>query len=303
MQQFDHLTPAQMAQHVEQLARQKQYKPNAQLWLQSIMAGLFIGLGFAFYITVTTQAQSDWGLVRLIGGLCFSMGLMLVVICGSELFTSTLLTLLPFANGSLSRNAMLRCWGTVLLGNAVGALLICSIFLIAEQHQLAQGGWGLSVLKLAQHKLHHSFSSAVALGLLCNLMVCLAVWMAYAGKTLLEKTLLLMLPVAMFVACGFEHSIANLFLVPLAIGIHSVADNTFWQQIGLSSSQFADLTWWHFIIHNLIPVLIGNILGAAMVAYSQWYLHFRSATQHATSQPASVNNISYIDSKNQFNQA
>ncbi|MEY0747193.1 formate/nitrite transporter family protein, partial [Escherichia coli] len=149
------------------------------------------------------------------------------------------------------------------------------------QYTAANGQWGLNVLQTTSHKLHHTFIEAVALGILANLMVCLAVWMSYSGRSLTDKLVVLVLPVAMFVASGFEHSIANMFMIPLGIMIKEFAPAEYWSQINMSPDQFSHLTVGNFITDNLIPVTIGNIIGGAiLVGLIYWFMHLRSGQKH-----------------------
>lgn len=230
----------------------------------AIFAGAFIAIAFLFYITVTTGAtDAPWGMVKLSGGLAFSLGLVLVVVCGGELFTSTVLTSVAWTQGLFSTKSLLNCWLRVYLGNLVGALLILSLVLLAKMQFLDGGEWGINAMHIAQHKLHHSWGQAFALGVLCNLLVCLGIWMTFTSKDILTKSFLLILPVAMFVSSGFEHSIANMFMVPLGIAINAFSPESFFTAHGLTKEAFADLTFTNFIFHNLIPVTIGNIVGGA----------------------------------------
>ncbi|WP_067657730.1 formate transporter FocA [Ferrimonas marina] len=243
----------------------------------SVLAGIYIGLAFTFYVTVLTGADAlPWGLSRLMGGLVFSLGLILVVVCGAELFTSTVLTVIPWAKGLVRTGPMLRHWTLVFCGNALGALLLVGLLWLAGQHGQAGGQWGLKLMSVAKAKLHYDFGQAVVLGALCNLLVCLGIWMSFSAKDPMGKAALLVLPVAMFVSAGFEHSIANLFLIPMGIAIHQFADASFWQAVGTSPAQYADLTWSHFLQANLLPVTLGNILGGALfVGLSHWWIHGR----------------------------
>lgn len=230
----------------------------------AIFAGAFIAIAFVFYTTVTTgTADVAWGLSKLIGGLAFSLGLVLVVVCGGELFTSTVLSSVAWTQGLFSTKALIACWARVYLGNFIGAMLILGLVLLAKMHILDGGVWGINAMQIAQHKLHHSWGQAFALGVLCNLLVCLGIWMTFTSKDMLTKTLLLILPVAMFVSSGFEHSIANLFMVPLGIAIKTLSSTHFLMTHGFTANAFADLTISNFIFNNLIPVTIGNIVGGA----------------------------------------
>ena len=272
----DSFSPAQMTQIAEELGNYKVNKHPSSTILSAILAGVFISIAFVFYITATTgTATVAFGLAKLVGGICFSLGLMLVVCCGTDLFTSTILTILPKMTYKISWVKMFRNWIFVYIGNFIGAILFVAIIWFSGQYMVANGLWGLNVLQTADHKLHHTFIEAVFLGLLANLMVCLAAWMSYAGRSLLDKMLIMVLPVAMFVASGFEHSIANMFMIPMGIVINNFASPEFWAAVGVAPDTFKALTVEHFIVNNLIPVTIGNILGGLLVAVPNWALHLR----------------------------
>ena len=272
----DSFSPAQMTQIAEELGNYKVNKHPSSTILSAILAGVFISIAFVFYITATTgTANVAFGLAKLVGGICFSLGLMLVVCCGTDLFTSTILTILPKMTHRISWVKMFRNWIFVYIGNFIGAILFVAIIWFSGQYMVANGLWGLNVLQTADHKLHHTFIEAVFLGLLANLMVCLAAWMSYAGRSLLDKMLIMVLPVAMFVASGFEHSIANMFMIPMGIVINNFASPEFWAAVGVAPDTFKALTVEHFIVNNLIPVTIGNILGGLLVAVPNWALHLR----------------------------
>ncbi|WP_267331180.1 MULTISPECIES: formate transporter FocA [unclassified Gilliamella] len=272
----DSFSPAQMTQIAEELGNYKVNKNPTSTIVSAILAGVFISIAFVFYITATTGTSTvAFGLAKLVGGICFSLGLMLVVCCGTDLFTSTILTILPKMTHKISWIKMFRNWILVYIGNFIGAILFVGIIWFSGQYMVANGLWGLNVLQTADHKLHHTFIEAVFLGLLANLMVCLAAWMSYAGRSLLDKMLIMVLPVAMFVASGFEHSIANMFMIPMGIVINNFALPEFWTAVGISPDSFKALTVEHFIVNNLIPVTIGNILGGLLVAIPNWALHLR----------------------------
>jgi formate transporter len=247
-------------------------KQAAKSFSLAIFAGAFIAIAFVFYITVTTGAAgAPWGVMRLIGGLAFSLGLILVVVCGGELFTSTVLTTVAWAQGLFSTAELLKCWLRVYLGNLVGAALMVLLIVTAKMHLLDGGSWGINALQIAQHKLHHGWLQAFALGVLCNVLVCLGIWMTFTTKDILTKTMLMILPVAMFVSSGFEHSIANMFMVPLGIAINAISEPEFFIAHGFIAADFADLTWSNFINHNLIPVTLGNIVGGGVfVGLGYW---------------------------------
>ncbi|WP_055735078.1 formate transporter FocA [Agarivorans gilvus] len=290
------LSPEQMTQYAEQYAYKKATNTTAKTISLAISAGVFIGLAFIFYITVTTGSMAvGWGINRLFGGLAFSLGLVLLVVCGGELFTSSVLSIIPRASGQLNTRSMIANWSKVYLGNFIGALLLVGVVSGAKLYQLDHGQWGLNAMSIAQHKLEHSFIQAVLLGLLCNLLVCLAVWMTFSAKTSAAKAGLVILPVAMFVSTGFEHVVANMFMVPLGIAIKSWAEPAFWAQIGVAENAFEHLTWANFARHNLLPVTIGNILGGALVVgLGYWSVYSRKpASKQAANNLSVLSNQSY----------
>lgn len=274
---FDALMPAEMAHKAEEMGVNKATKDPVQSFYLAITAGVFISIAFVFYTTVTTGAgEMPYGMAKLIGGLAFSLGLILVVICGGELFTSSVLTTVARASGRITTPQLLRNWVAVYLGNMVGAFFFVVMIWLAQQHMTGNGAWGINAMKIAQYKLHHSFGQAVALGVLCNLMVCLAVWMTFSCRSATDKILVMLLPIAMFVASGFEHSIANMFMIPMGIVISNFAGPEFWIATEHVPAEFADLTMSHFIFNNLIPVTLGNIIGGGfLVGMTYWVLHRR----------------------------
>lgn len=280
--QFDALLPPAMAHKAENVGVYKATKHPFQSFILAITAGVFISIAFVFYTTVTTGASdTPYGMAKFLGGIAFSLGLILVVVCGGELFTSTVLTSVAKASNRITWAQLARNWITVYFGNMVGALFFVALIWFAGQHMGANGAWGINAMKIAQHKLHHTFSQAIILGALCNLMVCLAVWMTFSCRSVTDKILVMILPVAMFVACGFEHSIANMFMVPMGIMIKSHASPEFWQMTGSTAADFADLTLHNFIFSNLIPVTIGNIIGGGLlVGMTYWLIYRRAEMTH-----------------------
>jgi len=279
----DYFSPYEMMAEAEKFALSKAKKTSSMTLSLAMMAGAFIGLAFVFYITVTTgSASAGWGLSRLAGGLAFSMGLILIVICGGELFTSSVLSSISWANKQISFGKMLSIWGKVYVGNFFGAMLLLLLVTAGGLYQLDHGQWGLNALNVAQHKLHHTTLQAFSLGVLCNLLVCLAIWLTFSSANAMTKAAMTVLPVAMFVSSGFEHCVANMFMVPLGIVIQNFAPESFWQEIGVSASQYADLNIGHFITANAIPVTLGNIVGGAvLVGLANWSIYSRPHLKEA----------------------
>ncbi len=283
------LTPAQMAKAAEDAAFAKATGNLLKSFLLGLTAGGYIALGFIFFTTSQVGAQDlPWGVAKVLGGLAFSTGLALVVLTGAELFTSSTLTLTALASGRITWVQLLRNWGVVYAANFVGALTMVALVYLGGTWHSANGGWGKVVLTTASYKLHHTFTEAFVLGILCNLMVCLAVWAAYSGRTTSDKVLAVTMPIALFVASGFEHSVANMFMVPLGILIKDNASADFWSATALDPAAFADLTWAHFLSGNLLPVTLGNIVGGGvMIGVLYWtvFHHLDGRTSAAVSGP------------------
>ncbi|MCU7724446.1 formate transporter FocA [Actinoplanes sp. KI2] len=267
------LSPAQMARAAEDAAYAKATGRPAKSFLLGLTAGGYIALGFVFYTTSQVGAAAlTWsGGARIVGGVVFATGLVLVVLTGAELFTSSTLTLTARASGRITWGQLFTNWGIVYVANFLGALTMVALVFVSGTWHNANGGWGAVVLKTSLAKLQHSFLEAFTLGILCNLMVCLAVWAAYSGRTTTDKILAVTMPIALFVSSGFEHSVANMFLVPLGLLIKNHAGAGFWSGAGLAKGDFADLTWSHFLLGNLVPVTLGNIVGGGvMIGILYW---------------------------------
>jgi formate transporter len=271
-----------MAKVAEDAGVYKATKHPLTTFYLAITAGMFISIAFVFYITATTGTSTiPFGIAKLIGGTCFSLGLILCVVCGADLFTSTVLIVVAKASGRITWGQLARNWINVYVGNLIGALLFVLLIWLSGMYMTANGAWGLNVLQTADHKMHHTFIEAVCLGILANLMVCLAVWMSYSGRSLMDKMFAMILPVAMFVACGFEHSIANMFMIPMGIVVRNFASPEFWTAVGSTPDSFSHLTILNFITDNLIPVTIGNIIGGGLlVGLTYWVIYLRGGDKH-----------------------
>ena len=272
-------SPYAMAELGEQIALSKANKAPSKTFVLAIMAGIMISLAGVFYTTVSAgSGVMPYGMAKLVGGLAFSVGLMAVVLCGADLFTSSTLIAIPAASGKVSVSRMLKNWGTVYIGNLVGSLLIVAMIIYTEQWHGGHGLIGSSALYIANAKVSHSFGQALVLGVLCNLMVCLAVWMSYSARSVSGKLLAMALPVAMFISAGFEHSIANMYLLPVGLAIKSVATPEFWSTIGKTAANFPDLTLNNIVWNNLIPVTVGNIIGGGViVGLFNWGVFLKSS--------------------------
>ncbi len=271
------LTPAQMAQAAEDAAFAKATSRPLKSFLLGLTAGGYIALGFVFFVTSQVGAADlPWGVARVMGGIVFSTGLALVVLTGAELFTSSTLTLTARASGRITWLQLLRNWLVVYIANFLGALTVVALVFVGGTWHSAKGGWGVVVLDVTATKLSKSFLEAFVLGILCNLLVCLAVWAAYSGRSTTDKVVAVTMPIALFVASGFEHSVANMFMIPLGILLKEHAGAQFWAQTGLDPANYASLTWSSFYLDNLLPVTLGNIVGGGvMIGVLYWTIfHF-----------------------------
>jgi formate transporter len=267
------LSPQEMATKVEAAGIRKAALSFVPLFALAVLAGAFVALG-AMFATTTLAASSTlpYGVARLLFGLVFCLGLILVVVAGAELFTGNNMIVMAWANHKISTLALLRNWLIVYVGNFVGSLGTAVLVFYSKQYTAGGGSVGEAALKIAVGKVDLGFVQAVALGILCNGLVCLAIWLTYSAHSVADKILAIIFPVTAFVAAGFEHSIANMYFVPYALLIKAF-DPAFAvaHKIDISS-----LTWGSFFIKNLIPVTLGNIIGGSvMVAAMYWFIFLR----------------------------
>jgi formate transporter len=276
---FDALLPQQMALKAEELGVAKAQLSTTSTLALAVLAGAFIALGAVFATTVTSGAAGvlPAGVARLLAGLVFSLGLILVVVGGAELFTGNNLIIMAWAGGKLSHAGLLRNWVLVYLGNFIGAMGTVLLVFVGRQYTFDGGGIGAVALATARHKVELGFLQAVTLGILANGLVCLAVWLSFSARTTADRILAVIFPITAFVAAGFEHSIANMYFVPLGILIRMRAPESFWLAVEAVPADYAALTWTGFLWHNLLPVTIGNIIGGvALVGVTYWFVYLRS---------------------------
>jgi formate/nitrite transporter len=195
---------------------------------------------------------------------------------GSELFTGNNLITMAFASGKVPLSGLLRNWVIVYVGNFVGSVLTALIMFLSKQYTFGSGAIGLTALNIGQSKTSLEFVQAVALGIMCNALVCMAVWMCFSARSTVDKILAIIPPIAAFVAAGFEHSVANMYFIPVALFIKDFGDPKFFEAIKKTAADFPNLTWGNFFIANLLPVTIGNIIGGAvMVGLVYWFVYLK----------------------------
>ena len=287
---IDALLPQEMATKAEYMGVRKAEMPILKMFMLAVLAGAFISLGAVFATTVGAGgiavtasggetayvAGLPYGLSRLLVGLVFCLGLVLVVIGGAELFTGNNLIVMAWASGKVKGRALLRNWVVVYLGNFVGSIGTVILMFLTRQYTFGANSVGIAALKIGVAKVDFTFLQAVALGILCNTLVCLAVWMTFSARSTLDKIAAIIFPISAFVTAGFEHSVANMYFVPYALFI-KMFDPVYITLIGGEIANLDMLTWQTFVLNNLIPVTIGNIIGGAVfVAAVYWAIFLRS---------------------------
>ncbi len=255
--------PPTLTEQVFTALEEKARLPLVSLVILGMLAGAYIGLGGMF--ATVALAGSDalpFGVGQVLAGLVFTVGLALVLIAGAELFTGNILMAGPVAAGRLPVPTALRALAIVYCANLAGSLLLAALLFLAGLHHAGDGAVGAAAVDLASSKMGLGFTSALASGVVANMLVCLAVWLAYAGNTVTEKLMGLLLPIAAFVAAGLEHSVANMYLLPYAAMVQG-------PETAATSLTLAD------IAGNLVPVTIGNIIGGALVALAYGTVYAR----------------------------
>jgi len=286
---IDALIPAEMARKAGDVGVKKAGLDVLSLFALSVLAGAFIAIGAIFASTVSAGGLSlhdaagtasltgsiPTGITRLLAGLAFSLGLILVVVAGAELFTGNNLIVIAWASGRVRTRSMLRNWTIVYIGNFMGAIGTVALMFASGQYRFGGGAIGATALATANTKAGYGFVQAVALGILCNALVCLAVWLTFSARSTTDRILAIVPPIAAFVAAGFEHSIANMYFIPIGILIRFFAPAEFWKEIGRAPSDYPALDWSGFV-SNLVPVTIGNIIGGTvLVAGIYWLIYLR----------------------------
>jgi formate transporter len=276
---LDALIPAEMAAKAEAIGAKKAHMNPVSMFVLSVLAGAFISLGAIFATTVSAGAvEVPYGIVRLLAGLVFSLGLILVVVGGAELFTGNNLIVMAWAHGTVTTQLLIKNWLIVYAGNFAGAFLTAVLMFATGQYTFGKGAVGAAALATANSKSGLDFVQAIALGVMCNALVCLAVWLTFSARTTTDRILAIIPPITAFVAAGFEHSIANMYFIPIGLFIKQFAPEAFWTTIGKTAADYADLTWSNFFIKNLIPVTLGNIIGGAfMVGAVYWFVYLRKS--------------------------
>jgi formate/nitrite transporter len=270
------MLPLEMARACEAAGAAKAARDAAALLVLGLLAGAFIAFGAVFMTTVLTgTGDLPWGVARLLAGLVFSLGLILVIVGGAELFTGDTLMIVAYASRRITTGAVLRAWALVYVGNIAGALGTAALVFLAGQHGFAGGAVGKTALAVASAKAALPTVQLFFLAVLCNVLVCLAVWMSFGARSTTDKVMVIVPPIAAFVAAGFEHSIANVYLLPYGLAIKAWAGPDFWSTIGQTAADYPALTA-AGALHNIVVATIGNLVGGSlMVGAVYWFVYLR----------------------------
>jgi formate transporter len=277
--QIDTFPSVKLASRMEEVGADKLGLRAATVFALALLGGVFVGLGAVFSSAVTTglaAAGTGEGLIRLLGGLAFCLGIVAVVLAGAELFAGNNLIVMAFAGSRATLPQLLRNWGIVFAGNLAGALLVAGVLLLTRQWSFSGGAFGANALAIAEAKCGLDFSQSLLLGVLAGILISLALWLAFPARTVTDKVLAVAFPITAFVAAGFEFAIANLYFIPVGLVIRAWAGPEFWSAIGQTAADFPHLTWARFLLGNLLPVTLGNVLGGAVfVGLAYWLIRLR----------------------------
>jgi formate transporter len=262
-------SPAEIKEAVEKVGVKKANLPFLASFMLAVVAGGGVGFGALYYTIVASDPALSFAVTRVVGGLVFTLGLALVLVGGAELFTGNNLIVIAWASGRVSTHTMLRNWTIVWFGNFVGALGLIVLVFFSHHLDMNDGRIGVSVLNTAAGKIRPDVVTLFFKGVLCNVLVCAAVWLAYAGRSVTDKIVAVILPISAFIAAGFEHCVANMYFLPLAwllIQSGHVPANFDASPVTITG-----------IIHNLVPVTLGNIVGGAGFVGAVYWAIYRAA--------------------------
>jgi formate transporter len=291
---FEAILPTAMAIRAEEAGVRRASMDPLTVLVLSILGGAFVAFGAIFATTVSAgsiaataadgnamfAAALPYGVVRLLVGLVFCVGLVLVIVGGAELFTGSNLIVMAWASGKVTSRSLLLNWLIVFVGNFVGSVATAGLMFLTTQYTFGAGSVGLVALSTANSKAALAFVPALTLGIMCNALVCLAVWMCYSARTTIDRVVTILPPITAFAAAGFEHCVANMYFIPIGLFIKAGAPDSFWNSIHRSPADFPELTWDNFLLGNLVPVTIGNIIGGSiMVGAVYWFVYLRNQSR------------------------
>ncbi len=264
---FDAYSPKEIAARVDTIGVAKTHLPLLSMLMLSVLAGVFIGLGALYFVLVKSDPSLGFASSQILGGMAFALGLILVVVAGAELFTGNNLLAMAWADGKISSRDLLRNWSIVCGGNFLGAVGLALLVVLSRHPEMNNGAVAQEYLRIAAAKVAMPFWTAFFKGILCNVLVCMAMWMALAGRSVVDKAVAIVFPISAFVAAGFEHSVANMYLIPLAMLLQT------FEHVATTANT---ITWVGFF-HNLVPVILGNIVGGSVLVGLVYHVIYRLA--------------------------
>lgn len=272
-----------MAKAVEDGMYAKATMPAWKIFWLGLTGGAYIAFGFIMFVTTQQGAPGEWplGITKMIGGAFFATGLIMVINSGSDLFTGTTLNIMPLLSKRITPGQLLRHWGLSYVANFIGSVTIAILVFLANTPATNKSAWGLIVLNVTKGKLSLDWGNAFVLGILCNFLVCMAVWLTFAGRSFLDKGLAIVVPLVIFVSTGFEHSVANMFMLPMGWLIKTFGADAFWAgeaitNAGVTAADFDMINWGKIIFGNLLPVTLGNIIGGALCVGCYFWVAYRT---------------------------
>lgn len=259
----DALTPAETEAKAEALGKTKASMVPAKCFVSAMLAGAFIAFGGLYFCVFLGDPTMPFAVQRVVGGLVFCLGLVLVLCCGAELFTGNVLLICAKASGGICWKETFKNWVLVWVGNLCGALVVVGLVYFAHIAAMNGGGVGEAMVNTAASKVSPDWATLFFKGILCNIFVCLAVWIGYSARTVVDKVVGILLPISAFVACGFEHCVANMFFLPMGLVLNTV---------GVGS---AGAVTFSGVLYNLSAATLGNILGGLLVGLAYWFIYHK----------------------------
>lgn len=261
----DAYSPKEIAERIETVGVAKVRLPLLSLLMLGILAGAYIGLGALYFVLIKSDASLGFAVSQVLGGFAFSLGLILVIVAGAELFTGNNLLAMAWADGKISTFDILRNWVLVCGSNFIGAAGLAVLVFLSGHPEMNNGAIAEQYLKIAAAKCSLPFWTAFFKGVLCNVLVCMAVWMAYAGRSVFDKVIAIVFPISAFVAAGFEHSIANMYFIPMGMLVKT---------FGNIETDAGVISWIGFF-SNMVPVILGNLVGGSVLVGLVYYIIYR----------------------------
>lgn len=264
----DALSPAQTEAKAETLGISKGSMPAGRMFVAAMLAGAFIGFGAMFFCLFTSDSSLPFAVQRAGGGACFCLGLVLVLCCGAELFTGNSLMVCSLFSKKIGAGQLARNWAIVWLGNLAGSLVVVFLVCASQMGAMNGGAVGTTMVNVASSKASLAPATIFAKGILCNVLVCLVVWIGFSARSVVDKVLGIFLPITAFVACGFEHCVANMFFLPTGLLMKSAGFGA-----AVANAGALDVT---AILYNLSAATVGNIIGGVLVGLAYWFVYARN---------------------------